>query len=98
MFLRLYVSLRRGEDIVHIRAWLFQVAYRLTMDVMRATRKVEFIQDDEAILVLDSMPDTSANPEENLLENEQRDELLNAFHRLSPQEQNCLNLRAEGLL
>ncbi len=97
VFLRLYVSLRRGEDIVHIRAWLFQVAYRLTMDVMRATRKVEFVQDDEAILVLNSMPDTSANPEENLLENEQRDELLNAFHRLSPQEQNCLNLRAEGL-
>jgi len=97
VFLRLYLSLRRGEDIVHIRAWVFQVAYRLTMDSMRATRKVEFVQDDAATLVFDSMPDTSANPEENLLENEQRDELLAAFDRLSPQERNCLNLRAEGL-
>jgi RNA polymerase sigma-70 factor, ECF subfamily len=97
VFLRLYVSLRRGEDIVHIRAWVFQVAYRLTMDVMRATRKVEFIQDDVAVLVFGSMPDTCANPEENLLDNEQRDELLASFHRLSPQERNCLNLRAEGL-
>ena len=43
VFLRLYVSLRRGEDIVHIRAWVFQVAYRLTMDVMRATRKEGFL-------------------------------------------------------
>ena len=97
VFLRLYVSLRRGEDIVHIRAWVFQVAYRLTMDVIRATRNVEFVEDDVAILVFDRMPDTSANPEENLLENEQRDGLLAAFHRLSPQERNCLNLRAEGL-
>ena len=97
VFLRLYLSLRRGEDIVHVRAWVFQVAYRLTMDSMRATRKVEFVQDDAATLVIDSMPDTSANPEENLLENEHRDELLAAFDRLSPQERNCLNLRAEGL-
>ena len=97
VFLRLYVSLRRGEDIVHIRAWVFQVAYRLTMDVMRATRKVEFVPDDVAILVFDGMPDTSANPEENLSESEQRDQLLAAFQRLSPQERNCLNLRAEGL-
>ena len=97
VFLRLYVSLRRGEDIVHIRAWVFQVAYRLTMDVMRATRKVEFVTDDVAILVFDGMPDTSANPEENLSESEQRDQLLAAFQRLSPQERNCLNLRAEGL-
>ena len=52
VFLRLYVSLRRGEDIVHIRAWVFQVAYRLTMDVIRATRKVEFVEDDVAVLVL----------------------------------------------
>ena len=97
VFLRLYVSLRRGEDIVHIRAWVFQVAYRLTMDVMRTTRKVEFVPDDVAILVFDGMPDTSANPEENLSESEQRDQLLAAFQRLSPQERNCLNLRAEGL-
>ena len=97
VFLRLYVSLRRGEDIVHIRAWVFQVAYRLTMDVMRSTRKVEFVQDDVAVLVFGNMPDLCANPEENLLENEQRNELLAAFHRLSPQERNCLNLRAEGL-
>jgi RNA polymerase sigma-70 factor, ECF subfamily len=97
VFLRLYVSLRRGEDIVHIRAWVFQVAYRLTMDVMRATHKVEFVPDDVALLAFGSMPDTSANPEENLSESEQRDQLLAAFQRLSPQERNCLNLRAEGL-
>ena len=42
-------------------------------------------------------PDTSANPEESLLESEQRNELLAAFDCLSPQERNCLNLRAEGL-
>ena len=97
VFLRLYVSLRRGEDIVHIRAWVFQVAYRLTMDVMRVTRKVEFVTDDVAVLAFGSMPDTSANPEEDLSESEQRDQLLAAFQRLSPQERNCLNLRAEGL-
>ena len=97
VFLRLYASLRRGEDIVHIRAWVFQVAYRLTMDVIRATRNAEFVEDDVAILVFDRIPDTSANPEEDLLRHEQRDGLLAAFHRLSPQERNCLNLRAEGL-
>ena len=97
VFLRLYVSLRRGEEIVHLRAWVFQVAYRLTVDVMRATRRVEFVQDDEAMLVLHTKPDDSANPEEKLLEQEQKDELLTAWYRLSPQERNCLNLRAEGL-
>ena len=97
VFLRLYVSLRRGEDIVHIRAWVFQVAYRLTMDVIRATRNVKFVEDDVATLVFDRMPDTSANPEESLLESEQRNDLLAAFDCLSPQERNCLNLRAEGL-
>lgn len=97
VFLRLYISLRRGEDIVHIRAWVFQVAYRMTVDVMRATRKMEFVGDDVASLVFNSTPDTGANPEEDLLKHEERDDLLASFHSLSPQERNCLNLRAEGL-
>jgi RNA polymerase sigma-70 factor (ECF subfamily) len=97
VFLRLYVSLRRGEEIVHIRAWVFQVAYRLTMDVIRTNRKVEFVQGDEAMLVFDNTPDAGINPEESLLESELSDELLTVFHHLSPQERNCLNLRAEGL-
>ena len=97
VFLRLYLSLRRGQEIVHIRAWVFQVAYRLSMDVIRANRKVEFVQSDQAMLVFDSAPDAGVDPEETLLENEQRGELLTVFQRLSPQERNCLNLRAEGL-
>ncbi len=97
VFLRLFRSLSKGEVIRNLRAWVFQVAYRLTMDVLRANRKMGLLQEDQAARVLEKKPDAAANPEQRLLQQEQKNQLLAAWSLLSPQEQHCLSLRSEGL-
>ncbi|MGI8782935.1 MAG: RNA polymerase sigma factor [Acidobacteriota bacterium] len=97
VFLRLYSSVRKGETISNCRSWVFHVAYRLAMDMLRVKGKVELMEASGLALALDRSVDPGLDPERRLLEREQNDRLLSAMSRLSPQERRCMNLRAEGL-
>lgn len=88
-FLRLYQALKRGEQILNARAWAFRVAHNLAVNLV--TRRRDTAEVDEHHASLD------ANPEELALQTIQNERLREALGELSPQQRQCLHLRAEGL-
>jgi len=93
VFLRLYATLRKGEEIRSPRAWIFRVAHNHGLKV-RARQDWELPFDPE----LDtSLVSHSADPEKELVERERLERFHRAIENLSEQQRRCLFLRMEGL-
>jgi RNA polymerase sigma-70 factor (ECF subfamily) len=94
VFLRLYSTLRKGgEPILNQRAWVFRTAHNLGLSLRaRESSTVPFDPKLEATIA-----DAGQNPERSLMERENMRKLHRAVSALSPQQQQCLRLRAEGL-
>jgi RNA polymerase sigma-70 factor (ECF subfamily) len=93
VFLRLYVTLKKGENIQNPRAWIFRVAHNLGLKIRaRQSSQAPFDADLEYRL---SSPDM--NPEESLIDREQKVRFHRAIEQLSEQQRRCLFLRLEGL-
>jgi RNA polymerase sigma-70 factor (ECF subfamily) len=93
VFLRLFVTMRGGEDVLNPRAWVFRVAHNLGLKVKaKERRSQEFSPELESML---AHPDVT--PERELLRTERERRLREAITELSPQQRQVLHLRAEGL-
>ena len=93
VFLRLYASLKKGEKIQNPRAWIFKVAHNHGLKVRgRQNFQAPFDADLESRI---AGPDL--DPEESLLEREQKLRFHRAIQGLSEQQRQCLFLRLEGL-
>jgi RNA polymerase sigma-70 factor (ECF subfamily) len=93
VFLRLYTTLKKGEEIENPRGWIFRVAHNLGLKIRaRQSSHATFDPDLESTLAGPAM-----NPEQNLLEREQALRFHRAVKRLSEQQRRCLLLRLEGL-
>ena len=93
VFLRLYATLKKGEDIQNPRAWIFRVAHNLGLKIRaQQNSQAPFDADLESQLA-----GPAANPEQSLLEREQTSRFHNAVQNLSEQQRRCLFLRMEGL-
>ena len=97
VFLSLYGTLRKGTRIDNIRAWVFRVAHNLAVNHQKRPRIVEALDEDQWRRLCQERPDPAADSEERLLREEKRTLVIKAMKSLSPQERNCLDLRAEGL-
>ena len=93
VFLRLYVTLKKGEDIQNSRAWIFRVAHNLGLKI-RAKQNTQAPFDAELELRLSS---AELNPEQSLLDREKTQRFHQAIQGLSEQQRRCLFLRLEGL-
>jgi RNA polymerase sigma-70 factor, ECF subfamily len=93
VFLRLYVTLKKGENIQNPRGWIFRVAHNLGLKI-RAKQSNQAPFDAELELRLRS---PELNPEQSLLEREQTMRFHQAVQGLSEQQRRCLFLRLEGL-
>jgi RNA polymerase sigma-70 factor (ECF subfamily) len=93
VYLRMFVSLKHGEDILNPRAWAFRVAHNLGLN--RKTREKPVVPVDSALEAV--LPSGEASAERVLLERERQARLAKALETLSPQQRQCLHLRAEGL-
>jgi len=93
VFLRLYATLRKGEEIQNPRAWVFRVAHNLGLKI-RARQQAEEPFDAEVRSLYTSHADT---PENELLERERMLRFHDAVEGLSEQQKRCLFLRMEGL-
>ena len=93
VFLRLYTTLRKGEEIRNPRAWIFRVAHNLGVDT-RARQDTELPYDPELDFRRSSH---AANPEQELAERERTTRFQRAVEGLSEQQRRCLFLRLEGL-
>ena len=93
VFLRLYATLRKGEEIRNPRAWIFRVAHNLGLKI-RARQHSEEPFIPEAGLRYTTQAGT---PESELLERERMTRFHGAVEGLSEQQRRCLFLRMEGL-
>jgi RNA polymerase sigma-70 factor (ECF subfamily) len=92
-FLRLYVTLKKGEEIQNPRAWIFRVAHNLGLKIRaKQSTQAAFDADLEYRLAAPEL-----NPEQGLLDREQKLRFHKAIQRLSEQQRRCLFLRLEGL-
>jgi len=93
VFLRLYTTLRGGEEILNWRAWVFRVAHNLGLKIRaRESAATAYEPDLESRLA-----DRSADPETGLIERERFARLHRGVQGLSEQQRRCLFLRLEGL-
>jgi RNA polymerase sigma-70 factor (ECF subfamily) len=94
VFLRLYTTLRKGgEPILNQRAWVFRTAHNLGLTLRsRETGRLPFDARMEATIA-----DGGRGPERSLIEREKLSRVHRAVSLLSPQQRQCLRLRAEGL-
>lgn len=94
-FLALFEHLRRGRSRQNLRGWMFRVTHNLGLK-RRLARKREVSSaafDDLAA----TLPDTSENPEERLLNSQRQQRFQAILGALGEQDRWCLFLRAEGL-
>ncbi len=94
VFLRLYTTLRKSaEPIQNQRAWVFRTAHNLGLTLRsRESRTVSFDAELEATIA-----DANRGPERSMIEREKLRSVHRAVSTLSPQQRQCLRLRAEGL-
>lgn len=93
VFLRLYETLKRSDNIENPRAWVFRVAHNYGLKV-RAREACEQPYDPEIALRL---VDPEVNPEWSAIERERALRFHRAVENLSEQQRRCLLLRLEGL-
>jgi RNA polymerase sigma-70 factor, ECF subfamily len=92
VFLRFYEVLRHGAEIQNARAWVFRVAHNLGLDWRAKERSQPLGSGLEAVL-----SDGRPSIDSTLIEDERMMQISDAWKTLSPQQQQCLHLRAEGL-
>src|ERR1700731_3628235 len=79
VFLRLYATLRKGEEIQNPRAWIFRVAHNLGLKIRaRQNNQAPFDADLESQIAAPEL-----NPEQSLLEREKTLRFHNAVQQLS---------------
>lgn len=79
------------------RGWVFRVAHNLSMDVHRFQRRWSMNRHDDTRTVRRHRVDPGPSPEQQLLLEERRRRVRNAFAGLIPKHRQCVLLRAEGL-
>lgn len=90
-FLRLHAALLNGSTVANPRAWIFTVAHNLAVNSHRRPQESAPADDLDRIASA-----TGDNPEARLLRAERLARVHRAFEDLSPQQRQCLSLRAEG--
>jgi RNA polymerase sigma-70 factor (ECF subfamily) len=93
VFLRLYATLQKGEQIQNPRAWVFRVAHNLGLKI-RARQHSEEPFEPELGAQYAARTNT---PESDLIERERMLRFRDAVASLSEQQRRCLFLRMEGL-
>jgi RNA polymerase sigma-70 factor (ECF subfamily) len=93
VFLRLYATLRKGEEIQNPRAWVFRVAHNLGLKIRSRQISEEPFEPELGGRYVTH----TETPESELIERERMRRFHDAVAGLSEQQRRCLFLRMEGL-
>ncbi len=94
VFLRLYVALSKKEEpIRNRRAWVFRVAHNLGLTLRARASALRPLEPE----LETRLADGGHGAENLLIQREKLQRVHSAVAGLSPQQQQCLFLRAEGL-
>lgn len=91
VFLRLYVSLRDGDEIQNVRGWVFRVAHNFALKLRAKERAYVAVEPQF------EMASGGASPETQAIEGQRERLIREALGDLSEQQRQCLYLRASGL-
>jgi RNA polymerase sigma-70 factor, ECF subfamily len=96
VFLALFRHLRMGRPKDNLRGWIFRVAHNLALKTrMSEQTRPDRAEFDETVAA--AQVDPQPNPEQQLASVQRQKILMTAVRALPERDQNCLNLRAEGL-
>jgi len=95
-FVRLVRQLQKGSTIENVQAWVFQVAYNVSMDIHRASRRTYFDAYGDADSHQEAA-DCRSNPEWVYLQKEEVKRVRQALSRLTPRQFRSVQLRVKGL-
>lgn len=93
LYLRLYQAMHKPDEILNVRAWLFRVAHNLGLKVRTREKAFRIVSPDWERFA----DPATKSPERSMLDREKMQRLQAALRTLSPQQRNCLYLRAEEL-
>lgn len=93
VYLRLYQTIHKGDEILNMRAWLFRVAHNLGLKVRSREKAFRAVNPDWERFAAPAVE----SPERLVLDREKMQRVQAALDTLSPQQRNCLYLRSEGL-
>jgi RNA polymerase sigma-70 factor (ECF subfamily) len=98
-FLRMYLTLHRGQAIRHTRSWVFRVARNLVVERWKQQGRLPVLEVPvaEFTQLIHSRRDPALDPEQQVLQQERRMRLRAAWLELTPHQRECLRLRVEGL-
>ncbi len=96
-FLRLHRHLQKDGDRSNLRGWIFQVARNLARNRHKSARirRTEALDGDWKRR--NSFPDPEGSPEDQAIRAERMRRLKRSIERLTPQQRECVLLRASGL-
>lgn len=97
VFLRLYRHVHSGGVVDNVRFWVFRVAHNLAMNHHRRQKFIAPLDDETFDEILRGLPDETIDQETRFIQTETFTRLHAEIGRLTPQERQCLHLRAEGL-
>jgi len=95
-FLQVYRCLHRGQAIANVRTWVFRVAHNLALNEIANRKYIVALEVASWDRICQAHRDPAPDPEQSVLEQEKFQRLRSAWHRLAPQQRQCLTLRAEG--
>jgi RNA polymerase sigma-70 factor, ECF subfamily len=96
VFVALFQHLQMGKCQRNLRGWIFRVAHNLALKRRHANQRLleQSYSDSERA---EQQPDTSPNPEEQVLSAQRQRRLHAVLEALPELDRACLRLRAEGL-
>jgi len=95
-FLEFFRYLQNGQTIHNFRAWIFRVAHNLAINQLKSRKYVLTMDSAFWDELCKLRPDPHPTPEQTVLHQEDFRRLHAAMGQLSPQQRECLVLRAEG--
>ena len=92
VFLRLFTTMQRGEEILNVRGWVFRVAHNVALKMRAKEREWAAIDGDS-----ERWASGDASPESRAIDNQRQHRIQEALADLSPQQRQVLDLRVAGL-
>jgi RNA polymerase sigma-70 factor (ECF subfamily) len=96
-FLRLHQHLRKDGDRANLRGWIFQVARNLARNQHKSARVRRTETLDAGLERRDAFADPGGSPEDLAIRSERMRRLRRSMEMLTPQQRECVLLRASGL-
>ena len=97
VFLSLFRHLRLGRPQTNLRAWLFQVAHNLALKQRQKSTQRQRTECEWDPTLTDRVADPTGSPEQRLVDDQRRQQLLRILQAMPERDRQCVYLRAEGL-